>query len=53
MPRKIKVWDIATRTFHWSLLVSFIVAYASGDEENRLHIYSSYIIIVLLAFRLG
>jgi len=52
MHRKIKVWDIATRSFHWSLVVCFFVAYLTGDEENLLHIYSSYIIIALLAFRL-
>ncbi|MDH5409188.1 MAG: cytochrome b/b6 domain-containing protein [Gammaproteobacteria bacterium] len=52
MPRKIKVWDIATRTFHWSLVVCFFVAYATGDDENMLHIYSSYMIIGLLGFRL-
>lgn len=52
MSREIKVWDIATRIFHWSLAASFFIAYVTGDEENLLHIYSSYIIIGLLAFRL-
>jgi len=48
----IKVWDIATRSFHWSLVVCFFIAYITGDEGNLLHVYSSYIIIGLLAFRL-
>jgi len=52
MAREIKVWDILTRTFHWSLVVIFFIAYVTGDEENLLHIYSSYIIIGLLGFRL-
>lgn len=52
MQAQIKVWDIATRTFHWSLVVFFFVAYITGDEENQLHIYSSYVIIGLLGFRL-
>lgn len=50
MPREIKVWDIATRTFHWSLVLCFIVTYATGDEENLLHIDSGYLIIGLLSF---
>lgn len=37
-------------TGHWWCF--FVIAYATGDEENLLHIYSSYIIIGLLAFRL-
>lgn len=53
MSRDIKVWDIATRAFHWSLAVSFFIAYLTGDEENLLHIYSGYFIIGLLGFRLG
>jgi cytochrome b len=52
MSRDIKVWDIATRTFHWSLALCFFMAYITGDEEDLLHIYSGYIIIGLLGFRL-
>lgn len=52
MNREIKVWDIATRTFHWSLAGSFFIAYLTGDEENLLHIYSGYFIVGLLGFRL-
>ena len=53
MSRAIKVWDIATRTFHWCLAVSFFITYLTGDEESLLHIYSGYLIIGLLGFRLG
>lgn len=53
MGHEIKVWDIGTRIFHWSLAVFFFIAYATGDEENLLHIYSSYLIIGLLAFRVA
>ncbi len=52
MGQKIKVWDIATRIFHWSLVVCFCTAYITGEGESLLHIYISYIIIGLLAFRL-
>ena len=52
MGQPVRVWDIAVRIFHWSLVGSFFIAYLTGDEENLLHIYSSYLIIGLLAFRL-
>ncbi|MDH5445383.1 MAG: cytochrome b/b6 domain-containing protein [Gammaproteobacteria bacterium] len=51
MNQGIKIWDIAIRTFHWSLVICFFIAYVSGDEDNLLHIYSSYIILGLLGFR--
>lgn len=52
MRSRIKVWDIATRLFHWSLVACFFVAYVTGEEEDLLHVYSSYFILGLLAFRL-
>ena len=45
------VWDIAIRVFHWSLVVTFIVAYLTGDDESELHIYAGYIILALIIFR--
>lgn len=47
----VKVWDFLVRFFHWSLVVSFIVAYFTGDEENQWHIYSGYFIAGLIVFR--
>ena len=34
MATRIKVWDLAVRVFHWSLVVLFITAYLSGEEER-------------------
>jgi cytochrome b len=48
----IKVWDIAVRVFHWSLVVFFFVAYFSGDEESALHVYTGYGVLALVAFRI-
>ena len=48
----IRVWDIAVRSFHWSLLVLFFVAYLSGDEDSLLHVYSGYGVCGLVAFRI-
>lgn len=49
----VKVWDIAVRVFHWSLVVMFFVAYFSGDDEDVLHVYAGYGVLALVAFRLA
>ncbi len=51
-PATIKVWDIFVRMFHWSLATLFIVAYATGDEIERVHIAAGYAIGGLLALRI-
>lgn len=50
--QRIKVWDIAVRIFHWSLVGAFIVAFATGDEVMPLHVWAGYLIAGLLVFRL-
>ena len=49
---EIRVWDPFIRVFHWSLVVAFSIAYLSGEDESLLHIYSGYIVLGLVAFRL-
>ena len=51
MSNKIRVWDPLVRIFHWGLVLAFTVAYLSGDEENSLHIYSGYVVLGLIGFR--
>ncbi|MEN8108506.1 MAG: cytochrome b/b6 domain-containing protein [Pseudomonadota bacterium] len=51
MSNEIRVWDPLIRIFHWSLVLAFTVAYLSGDEESSLHIYSGYVVLGLIAFR--
>ncbi len=48
----IRVWDIPTRIFHWSLVISFTIAYLTTEDDNIWHIYSGYIVLGLVAFRL-
>ena len=50
-PATIKVWDLFVRAFHWSLAALFAVAYATGDEIERVHIAAGYAIAGLLALR--
>lgn len=48
----IRVWDPLVRVFHWSLVVAFIVAWFSGEEESLVHVYAGYVILGLLVFRI-
>ena len=51
MSNEIRVWDPLVRIFHWGLVLAFTVAYLSGDEESSLHIYSGYVVLGLISFR--
>jgi cytochrome b len=51
-PATVKVWDLFVRMFHWSLVALFVVAYATGDEVERVHIAAGYAIATLLALRI-
>ena len=51
MSNEIRVWDPLVRIFHWGLVLTFTIAYLSGDEESSLHIYSGYVVLGLIAFR--
>jgi cytochrome b len=50
-PVTVKVWDVFIRAFHWSLVTLFIIAYATGDETERVHIAAGYAISGLLVLR--
>ena len=48
-PVTVKVWDAFVRIFHWSLAALFLLAYATGDEIERVHILAGYAIGGLVA----
>ncbi|EGW55228.1 cytochrome b/b6 domain-containing protein [Candidatus Endoriftia persephone] len=50
--KQIKVWDPLVRLFHWSLAVSFLLAYLSEDDFTSLHIIAGYSVGGLVVFRL-
>jgi cytochrome b len=51
-PATVKVWDPFVRVFHWSLVTLFVVAYATGDEIELVHIAAGDAIAGLVALRI-
>ncbi len=49
---EVKVWDLAVRLFHWSLVLAFALAWLSADEWDQFHNTAGYIIAGLLGFRI-
>lgn len=47
----IPVWDILIRIFHWSLVLTFTVAYITEDDFESLHVYAGYAVLGLISFR--
>jgi cytochrome b len=52
--RKILVWDLPTRIFHWMLAVSFLGAFLTSESDRLLdlHLAFGYTMLGLVAFRL-
>ena len=48
------IWDLPTRLFHWLFVLSFIIAWATHDDNRFLfaHVYAGYLFITLIGFRL-
>jgi len=52
----VKIWDFATRTFHWLLVVAVFVCFFTGEDEGFvfvIHAYAGFVVFVLLVFRTG
>jgi cytochrome b len=54
MTKKILVWDVPTRLFHWLLVASFAGAFLTADSERtrQVHVLFGGTMLVLIAFRL-
>jgi cytochrome b len=54
--RRVDIWDLPTRVFHWSLAALVVLALVIGDDDEgiafTLHAYAGYAILFLLAFRI-
>lgn len=48
------IWDLPTRLFHWFIVLSFVMAWLTYDDNRFLffHVFSGYVFIGLLLFRL-
>ena len=49
---EIKVWDPFVRFFHWTVVVSFFIAYVTEDEVMWLHEFAGYTILALVIARI-
>ena len=47
-----KVWDLAVRIGHWTLVVAFFAAYFTEDEFLTVHVWAGYVIGAVVCFRL-
>ena len=48
----IKVWDIAIRVFHWTLLGCYTIAFISSENIMKLHVIFGYSVLFLVLFRI-
>ena len=52
----VKVWDLPVRLLHWSIVVCFVVSWATAawfDNTMQIHLYSGYTLLVLVLFRIA
>jgi len=55
MTHKIRVWDLPTRLFHWTLVLCIVAQFVTGNiggNAMEWHMRNGYLILSLLLFRL-
>lgn len=51
--KEVRVWDIFVRFFHWALVLSFMLAYLSSEDEwLGVHSFAGYTVLLLISLRL-
>jgi cytochrome b len=52
--QNLRVWDLPTRLFHWSLAASFVIAFITAESERwrDIHVAAGYTMAGLIVFRL-
>ncbi len=55
MKKRIQIWDLPTRLFHWSLVAAVFYSWFSVEilEDMQQHFYSGYAVLTLLLFRIA
>lgn len=52
-PRKVAIWDVPTRLFHWTLAALIAFSWWTAEQhEDELHIWSGLAVLSLLIFRI-
>lgn len=55
--QRVRVWDMPTRVFHWSLVALVVASYLTGEVWRgfgmQWHMYSGYAVLTLLVFRVA
>ena len=49
---RVRVWDLPTRLFHWTLVTAFFVAYFTEDDLLTIHSWAGYLVLALVIFRI-
>lgn len=50
---EVRVWDVFVRFFHWALVLSFMLAYLSSEDEwLAVHTFAGYSVLLLIGLRL-
>ncbi len=52
--KRILIWDVPTRLFHWLFATSFVVAWLTSEDDQWLsvHTFFGYLMLGLIGFRL-
>ena len=56
LPKRIRVWDLPTRIFHWALVALAIFSFTTGTiggDWMEWHLKSGYAVLALLLFRVA
>ena len=49
---EVRVWDPFIRVFHWTVAIGFAVCFLTEDDQIGLHVWSGYLIALLLGLRI-
>jgi len=54
IPYSVKVWDLPTRLFHWTLVALMIVQWLTAEQSSTMdwHVRGGYAVLALVLFRL-